>query len=70
MHQAPKFDYSCSTCHGPAVKKPCGTQRKMTKRGVTDEEYTGLHGWKCMKCGPGVKVARKVRKREEPTSSV
>ena len=64
MAQA-RFDYSCSNCKGPVLKKPCGTKRTMTKKGKLEEEYTGLHGFRCSNCGPGIKVNRKVRKLEQ-----
>jgi len=63
-----RYFYSCATCGGDVTKTPCIKREEPTKeKGEKPKkaDYAGLHGWKCTKCGDGVKVARKMRGANE-----
>ena len=66
-----RYEYSCAGCGNAVSKTPCekpptpspqvgkdGREKKERERKV---EYAGLHGWKCLHCGDGVKVKRNLK---------
>jgi len=66
---SPRYFYSCATCGGDVTKTPCIKREEIKQeKGEKNQrkaDYAGLHGWKCNKCGDGVKVARKLRGAHE-----
>lgn len=67
MSKAERYLYSCATCGG-SVNKPALIAKRQVENDKSEGKkptQRGLHGWRCEKCGKGVKVRRVLAPKEK-----